>query len=667
MIDQATIQRVLDATDIVDVVKEFVTLRKAGVNYKGLCPFHNEKTPSFTVSPSKQLCKCFSCGKGGNAVHFLMELEHMTYPEAIKWLGNRYGIEVREKELTDEERERQSERESMFVVNEWANRYFQDLLHNDVDGVAKGLAYFRQRGFRDDIIRKFALGYSLERRDAMAQAALAKGYDEKYLLATGLCFKTEDGQLLDRYHGRVIFPVLGVSGKTVAFGGRILNTEKQKHVGKYVNSPESIIYSKSHELYGLYQSKNAIVRQNRCYLVEGYTDVISMHQCGVENVVASSGTSLTEGQIRLIHRFTDNITVLYDGDAAGIKASLRGIDMLLAEGMNIKVLLLPDGDDPDSFARKHRADELQAYVESHQVDFIRFKTNLLQKDAAGDPIKRAELITDVVKSISVIPNRIVRQMYVHECAENLQVSEALIINEINKMLAVRSSGPKSTNHAMPEEAAAVKAEQAEIVQQNLSGDVVVPEEKLLITMVIRYGNMRMPMDADESVPASTDPTLPDASTPTGNGISVAEFIEESILADGMQLRNSQYKQILNEALEHVKTNVEWVSLPYFTNHPDPAISALAAEVAMDRVELSQMQKQQFVSDDKRLSEIVPRLLYDFKHSVIKEKLNSLLSQLRHMQASNNQTQAESLMREYMELSKIERVLAQILGDRIIIK
>lgn len=391
MIDRATIQRVMDATDIVDVVKEFVTLRKSGANYKGLCPFHNERTPSFSVSPAKQLCKCFSCGKGGNAVHFLMELEQMTYPEAIKWLGRKYGIEVKEKELTDTERIEQSERESMFALNEWANNYFQNILHDNVDGVAIGMAYFRSRGFRDDIIRKFNLGYSLEQRDAFANAAMAHGFSKEYLLKTGLCYQTEDGHLFDRYHGRVIFPVHTVSGRVVAFGGRVLNTEKHKNVGKYVNSPESEIYSKSHELYGLYQAKQAIVKHGRCFLVEGYTDVISMHQSGVENVVASSGTSLTEGQIRLLHRFTENITVLYDGDAAGIKASLRGIDMLLAEGLNIKVLLLPDGDDPDSFARKHRSEEFQNYIDQHQVDFIKFKTNLLLKGAEGDPIKTCRI------------------------------------------------------------------------------------------------------------------------------------------------------------------------------------------------------------------------------------------------------------------------------------
>ena len=486
MIDRATIQRVMDATDIVDVVKEFVTLRKSGANYKGLCPFHNERTPSFSVSPAKQLCKCFSCGKGGNAVHFLMELEQMTYPEAIKWLGRKYGIEVKEKELTDTERIEQSERESMFALNEWANNYFQNILHDNVDGVAIGMAYFRSRGFRDDIIRKFNLGYSLEQRDAFANAAMAHGFSKEYLLKTGLCYQTEDGHLFDRYHGRVIFPVHTVSGRVVAFGGRVLNTEKHKNVGKYVNSPESEIYSKSHELYGLYQAKQAIVKHGRCFLVEGYTDVISMHQSGVENVVASSGTSLTEGQIRLLHRFTENITVLYDGDAAGIKASLRGIDMLLAEGLNIKVLLLPDGDDPDSFARKHRSEEFQNYIDQHQVDFIKFKTDLLLKGAEGDPIKRAELITDVVHSISVIPNEVVRQMYIKESAVALSVNEELIVNEINKQHRKQVSSDYSGDENKQQTDTSAEHSTTSHANNTVKGNA---EEEMLASLVVKFGNM----------------------------------------------------------------------------------------------------------------------------------------------------------------------------------
>ena len=658
MIDRATIQRVMDATDIVDVVKEFVTLRKAGVNYKGLCPFHNEKTPSFVVSPGKQMCKCFSCGKGGNAIHFLMELEHMSYPEAIKWLGKKYGIEVQEKELTDSEKEQQSERESMFALNEWANKYFQDILRNDVDGVAKGMAYFRARGFRDDIIKKFSLGYSLEMRDAMAKAALAHGFKPEYLEKTGLCYRTEDGRLLDRYHGRVIFPVHTVSGKVVAFGGRILNTEKAKNVGKYVNSPESEIYSKSRELYGLFQAKNAIVRHERCFLVEGYTDVISMHQSGIENVVASSGTSLTEGQIRLLHRFTDNITVLYDGDAAGIKASLRGIDMLLADGLNIKVLLLPDGDDPDSFARKHRAEDFQKYIDEHQVDFIKFKTNLLLKDAANDPIKRAELITNVVRSISVIPDNIVRQMYIRECAASLAVSEDLIVNEINKQL--RNNATKEKDQVDNSEQAQQQVEQTTksttstfIIQQ---GGAETAEEKLLMSLVVKFGNL--PIYASDT--ANGDATEVKQE-------SVAAYIDADLRADGIQLSNDIYKQMLQEAVEHAASDSTWQPLLYFSSHPNAQISQLASDLGQENFILSTKQREQYVEDKYRLDELVPRILHDYKHTLVKKQLKAILQEMRDPQVANNPERIQELMRRYMDLSKLEQAFAKILGDRVVLK
>lgn len=658
MIERATIQRIMDATDIVDVVKEFVTLRKAGANYKGLCPFHNERTPSFSVSPTRQMCKCFSCGKGGNAVHFLMELEHMTYPEAIKWLGKKYGIEVQEKEYTDEEKATQSERESMFALNEWADKYFQQLLHNNVDGVAQGLAYFRSRGFRDDIIRKFHLGYSLTQRDAFAQAALAHGFNKEFLLKTGLCYETDDKKIFDRYHGRVIFPVQTLSGRIVAFGGRILNTEKVKNVGKYVNSPESIIYSKSHELYGIYQAKQAIVKQDRCFLVEGYTDVISMHQSGVENVVASSGTSLTEGQIRLLHRFTDNITVLYDGDAAGIKASIRGIDMLLAEGLNIKVLLLPDGDDPDSFARKHRAEEFQKYIDEHQVDFIKFKTDLLLNDAANDPIKRAELISNVVKSISVIPDNVVRQMYIHECAANLNITEELIVNEINKQH--REKLRKEKNATNGQEQATQEGENAEGGQplQLLTTNLELAEEKMLIALVIRYGDMDM------------DTLVTDEEGEEGEAqyqkTSVAAYINDDLANDGLSLRNPTYRQVLSEAVQHANDET-WVAIDYFMSHPDAEISKLASDVGQDNFELSKFQRQQYVEEKDRLDEVVPRILHDYKHSIIKEHLKQLLLELRNPQLKDNPEKAEQLMKQYMEISQIERAFAKVLGDRVVLK
>lgn len=435
MIDRATVDRIMDAAQIVDVVSDFVTLRKAGVNYKGLCPFHDDRTPSFVVSPSKGLCKCFACGKGGNAVHFIMEHEQLSYPDALRYLARKYNIEIKERELTEEEKQAQDERESMFVVNEWACQFFQDQLYNTVDGRAIGMTYFRSRGFRDDIIKKFQLGYSPSQRDACAREAKAKGYKEEFLLSTGLCYKRDNGQLQDRFFGRVIFPVHTLSGKVVAFGGRVLDAATKGVNVKYQNSPESAIYSKKKELYGLFLAKQAIVRHDLCFLVEGYTDVISMHQMGVENVVSSSGTALTTEQIRMIHRFTENITVLYDGDAAGIKASERGIDMLLAEGMNVKLLLLPDGDDPDSFARKHNATEYQAYLNGHQVDFIKYKTDLLLHEAQGDPIKLSRLISSIVHTISVIPDEITRSVYTRETATMLNMEERMLVAAISKEMA----------------------------------------------------------------------------------------------------------------------------------------------------------------------------------------------------------------------------------------
>lgn len=664
MIEQATIQRVMDAADIVEVVGEFVTLRKAGVNFKGLCPFHHEKTPSFVVSPAKQMCKCFSCGKGGNAVNFLMQLEQMTYPEAIKWLARKYGIEIKEKEMSDEDRKRQGERESMFAVNEWANSYFQSLLHEHVDGIAVGMAYFRQRGILDETIRKFQLGYSLEQRDALAKAALKHGFNEHYLTSTGVCYKTDDDRLLDRYHGRVIFPVHDVSGKVVAFGGRILSNDKK--LAKYVNSPESLIYSKSHELYGLYQAKSSIVRRDNCFLVEGYTDVISMHQCGIENVVASSGTSLTEGQIRLLHRFTSNITVLYDGDAAGIKASLRGIDMLLSEGMNIKVLPLPYGEDPDSFARSHRAEEVLRYVDENKVDFIKFKTDLLVKDAQGDPIKRAELITNVVKSISVIPNPILRQMYISECAVMLQVSEQLIVNEINKQLRAESANAdKAKNEERTEE-----QPQGENTSQALARELESAEEKLLVSLIIRYGDCpifpKPETDAEthtypmQGTGQEVSPTLADDSP------SVAEYIREDLSHDGLAFQTPLYARILDEALAHV-SSPDWKAEAYFIRHPDVAVSTLAVDVSDEGWELSTRQREQYGDDRYRLDEIVPRVLLDYKHSLVKKRLNGILAQLRDPALLSHPEQYEGLMKEYMEISQIERQLAQLLGDRVVLK
>lgn len=657
MIDRDTIQRIMVTADIVDVVSDFVTLRKAGVNFKGLCPFHNERTPSFVVSPSKQLCKCFSCGKGGNVVHFLMEHEQFTYPEAIKWLGQKYGIEVQEKEMTAEERLAQSERESMFILNEWANSFFQETMRNTTDGQAIGLGYFRQRGFRDDIIQKFQLGYSAERSD-LPKVAINKGYQEAYLIKTGLCYKKENGELVDRYHGRVIFPVHTVSGKVVAFGGRILGDKK--NVGKYVNSPESEIYSKSKELYGLFQSKHAIVKQDRCYLVEGYTDVISMHQSGIENVVASSGTSLTEGQIRLIHRFTKNVTVLYDGDNAGIKASLRGIDMLLAEGMNIKVLLLPNGEDPDSFARSQSAEKFVEYINEHHTDFIRFKVQLLMGETGNDPIKRAEVIADVINSISVIPEGMVRQMYARECSTLLNVSEAVILDEITKLRRRRELDKMQRRERGAGEAPEASANESPKTPLSATFLTQRPEdyeERLLAELIVRHGGRRLSEEGKDS--------------------SVVELVVAELQSEEMSIENALYKQILNEAFHLVQEQKRLgqitveegefiVDTPkYFINHTDVALSQFAVACTEDVEHLSKSQRMSYTEEKDRLEEFFFRILHDFKLAKISKEVKGLRQKLQSEEMKANPKAQLELLRRIKTLSEVERQLAQVLGDRVV--
>lgn len=667
MIDQATIDRILDAAQIVEVVSDFVTLRKRGVNYVGLCPFHNEKTPSFSVSPSKGLCKCFSCGKGGNAVHFIMEHEQMSYPEALRYLAKKYNIEIRERELTSEEKEVQSNRESMFVINNFARDYFQNILKNHIEGRSIGMAYFRQRGFRDDIIDKFQLGFSTEGRDALAQEALRKGFKKEFLVKTGLCYETDDHKLRDRFWGRVMFPVHTLSGKVIAFGGRILSTENKK-VAKYVNSPESEIYHKSNELYGIYFAKQAIVKQDRCFLVEGYTDVISMHQSGVENVVASSGTSLTSGQIRLIHRFTDNITVLYDGDMAGIKASIRGIDMLLEEGMNIKVCLLPDGDDPDSFARKHNATEFQDFIQEHETDFIRFKAQLLMEDAGKDPIKRAELINDIVSSIAVIPEAIVRDVYIKECGQLLRIEDKLLVSEVAKrreIQAEKSNKPIVANRAATPEAGLIQPPfppqeanldtyQSFIPQEGKEGQEFYKYERLIIQMIIRYGEKIMVNLMDEE----------GNETP----VTVAEYIVNDLKEDELAFHNPLHRRILSEAVGHIHEQ-NFTSERFFVAHPDPAISAIATELASDRYQLSKYHSKtkKVVTDEERLYEIVPMLMNNFKDAIVAEELKHIMYALQDPAIANDNAQCDALMQRYKEIKEIQDMMAKRLGDRVVLR
>lgn len=725
MIDRSTIDRIMAAADIVDVVGEFVTLRRSGANYKGLCPFHDEKTPSFMVSPSKQLCKCFSCGNGGNVVKFVMQHEQMTYPEALKWLGRRYGIEVKEREQTAEQKAAATAREAMFVVNEWARDYFVETLHNNVDGLAIGMSYFRRRGLRDDIIRKFQLGYSLEQRDALAQKVHAKGFEEKYIESTGLCYRTEDGRLLDRYHGRVIFPVHSVSGRIVAFGGRILNQE-QKNVGKYVNSPESEIYSKKRELYGLYLAKQAIVKQDRCYLVEGYLDVISMHQSGVENVVASSGTALTPEQVRLIHRFTNNVTVLYDGDAAGIHASLRGIDILLSEGLNIKVMLLPEGEDPDSYAQARTPEEFRKDLEENEEDFIQFKANLLLKDAGRDPMKRASVITDLTRSISVIPSDIVRQVYIHDLAGRLNIDESAIVNEVAKEIRKRkeeahsrskTTPPSSTQsstqskiqpaaaqqhsgeHDIPLEAyeqlipppesvsGAHDAQQALTSlstnplnqERTISGSTInlgeskaqqqlIACELQLIQLVIRYGQLPTIVQQTEvetpwSAAKKTQTTEIIADSPL-----VAPYILEELSNDDIHLQVYKHQQILEEAAQHTLENPEtFNSRDYFITHPDQEINRLAAELADDRYPLSIEQQKAYVPEEKRLVDIVPRVINDYKHAILGVQKEEVLLSLRQPELQQQPDKMNELLRQLIEINELEKQFAKVLGDRVLVR
>lgn len=667
MIDQATIDRILDAAQIVEVVSDFVTLRKRGVNYVGLCPFHNEKTPSFSVSPSKGLCKCFSCGKGGNAVHFIMEHEQMSYPEALRYLAKKYNIEIKERELTNEEKEVQSNRESMFIVNNFARDYFQNILKNHIDGRSIGLAYFRQRGFRDDIIDKFQLGFSTEGRDALAQEALRKGFKQEFLVKTGLCYETDDHKLRDRFWGRVMFPVHTLSGKVVAFGGRVLSTENKK-LAKYVNSPESEIYHKSNELYGIYFAKQAIVKQDRCFLVEGYTDVISMHQSGVENVVASSGTSLTPGQIRLIHRFTNNITVLYDGDMAGIKASIRGIDMLLEEGMNIKVCLLPDGDDPDSFARKHNATEFQNFIQEHETDFIRFKAQLLMEDAGKDPMKRAELINDIVRSIAVIPEAIVRDVYIKECGQLLRIEDKLLVSEVAKrreLQAEKGNKPIASNNAptpqpgempppFPPEEMEADTYQSFIPQEGKEGQEFYKYERLIIQMIVRYGEKVMCNLTDEE----------------GNEVpvTVVEYVINDLKEDELAFHNPLHRRILSEASEHIHDQ-EFASERFFVAHPDPKISTIATELASDRYQLSKYHSktQKLVTDEERLYEMVPMLMINFKNAIVAEELKHIMYALQDTSIANDNAQCDAVMQRYKEMKEIQNLMAKRLGDRVVLR
>ncbi len=662
MIDHATIERIKDAANIVEVVSEFVTLRKSGSNYKGLCPFHDEKTPSFYVSPARGTCHCFGCGKGGNPVGFIMEHEQMTYPEALRWLARKYHIEIKERELSDDEKREQSERESMFIVNEWAASYFQHLMHDTADGVAIGMQYFRSRGFRDDIVSKFQLGFDSTDRRALAQEALRKGYKEDFLLKTGICYKNDRGELIDRYAGRVIFPWIGISGKVVGFGGRLLDSRTKGVNQKYVNSPDSEIYHKDRELYGIYQAKKAIAKEDRVYMVEGYTDVISMHQCGIENVVANSGTALSVHQIHILHRFTSNITLLYDGDAAGIHAALRGTDMLLSEGMNLKVLLLPDGDDPDSFARKHSAEDFRKYIEEHQTDFIEFKTDLLLRNER-DPLKRSEAINSVVRSISFVTNPILRDTYLHDCSVRMGINEATLINTLNNF--IRSNREETASSLNNSQSTQTATQNSKLKIQNSPSPLQQASkvEQMLVELVVRNGDTIIYNNVETE----------DGTTVN---LNVAQYIAYNLGVDGLKFANPLNSRILDEAVNHAGDE-NFCAEQFFLHHSDIEISRIATDLCMDKYQLLDEQKAARADEEKNADELrveeenrievlrqqTEHLLNDFRMDYLEQRLRDLKRDISL--AVNDPERLQQLMEEYKTAHELRSQLARLLGNNII--
>ena len=654
-IDRETIERILDSAKIEEVVGDFVTLKRRGVNLIGLCPFHNEKTPSFTVSPAKNLCKCFGCGKGGNPVHFIMEHEQLSYYDALRWLAKKYHIEIKEREMSDEEKREESIRESLFIINQYALQHFIDTLYESEEGQTIGLNYFRHRGLRDETIKKFCLGYSFERRDSFARKAIAAGYNPELIAKAGVCYSTDDGRLQDRFWGRVIFPVHTISGKIVAFGGRILQNNAK--AAKYVNSPESEIYHKSDHLYGLYFAKQAIIQKDHCILVEGYLDVISMYQSGIQNVVASSGTSLTTGQIKLIHRFTKNITLLYDGDKAGIKASLRGIDMLLEEGMNINVVLLPEGEDPDSYTQNHSTEEVELYIENNKVDFIRFKTNLLLDEVGDDPIRRAGLIGDVVKSIAVIPNEILRSEYIKKCSDMLKVGEQLLVKETAKIRIQRTEDHSKEHNSSHEKVEPQKGETTPTVDdfqrsiiESYSNKTIYHKEKAIIQFLLKNGSklLQVPENKAENTPTFTE--------------TVISHLKYSFESDAVELSHPLYKRIFDEAAEHAE-ELDFNPESYFMAHPDAEVSKLTAELCGEQYILSKFFSEQKCDERNELAvlfEQATRLSIAYKLSIVDEMLKSTMNRLKSPETANSPEILQETMEEFKFLKETQQALNNIL-------
>ena len=666
MIPRETIDRIFAAAKIEEVVGDYVTLKRRGANLIGLCPFHNEKTGSFTVSPSKGIYKCFGCGKSGHAIGFIMDIEQCSFVEAVKQLGRKYHIEVPERELTPEEQQRQDDRESMFVVNDFCNRWFQSQLWDTPEGQAIGLAYFRERGLRDDIIRKFQLGYSPEKGNPLAAALKQQGFVEKYIvnnvdtkIGTGVCGKSEDGRIYDRFRDRVMFPIHTVSGKTVAFAGRIM--KKKENVGKYVNSPDSLIYSKTNELYGLFLAKQAISRLDLCYLVEGQMDVISMHQSGIQNVVASGGTALTKPQIRLIKRFTTNITVLYDGDAAGIHAALRGIDMFLEEGFNVKVVLLPDGEDPDSYAQSHNASDFIEYIQSHQTDFIRFKSTLLKEEAGGDPQKRAALIKDITQSIAQIPDMITRQVYIKDSADKLMINEQLLTSEVMRLRHDKATEAEKQRKEQEQMAAfAEDAEQTALaaslsLQQNKKQNKLAENYRNLLQVIVRYGERTLYVQAD------------------GQPVLAGEYIIAQLSADAIAAPDALCQTVINEYLAH-RHDAGFVAETFFKFHTNPAVSSLAVDLIADRYQLSQIYSKQSISENvvqevkqndetEHLDKLVSRLLLEIKLTVIEIRLDEVEQLLK---TDSDWEQKKAQLAVQSQLLEVRNIICRQLGNRVIV-
>ncbi|MFA5649084.1 MAG: DNA primase [Bacteroidales bacterium] len=656
MIDQLTVDRIISAADAVEVIREFVSLKKRGVNYIGLCPFHNEKTPSFTVSPAKGIYKCFGCGKGGNSVNFIMEHEQMTYVEALKYLAKKYNIEVEEKELTVEEIKQRTERDSLMVVTAWAQGYFTNNLQKHSEGKSIGLSYFRERGFRDDIIEKFQLGYGLEQRDALTVEALKQGYRQEYLVKTGLSIARNDGSAFDRFYGRVIFPIHSMSGRVTAFGGRIMKTDAK--AAKYLNSPESDIYHKSNVLYGIFFAKKAITQQDKCFLVEGYTDVLSMHQAGIENVVASSGTALTPDQIRLIKRFTPNITVLYDGDPAGIKASLRGIDLILEEGLNVKVVLLPEGHDPDSYAKSHSATQVLSFIENNEADFINFKASLLLKDAQNDPIKRANLIRDIVNSISSIPESITRSVYIRECSRILDIDETVLYAEVGKFRRARVEKVLGKSQADYTTQPQVMAKETPTLPSFVENVFCEEQEKEILYYLLKFGQkvffeIPPPDDAEEELETKQ--------------VTVGEHIISEILNDDLEFKNLVYKKLFDEYKRLMELRKD-MDERTFTDHPDYEISQLAVNLLTNQHRLSKIwNKHQAmpIDEDQSLHDSIPKSILVYKSKIIQMVMGVLHEDLRKLNPKDQIDEVNQLLVRIMTINNLKTQISKEL-DRIVL-